>query len=624
MAIATLEEKAAALQKSHPGLSGQLVRPNLGELRQALAAAESSVDRDPARAVEAARAVGNVALAQVQEIEKYPADGKALAAVPSRLAELERRKRAAAADGALELARRSLAEARELYGRGDPNYAKPLASVRTQLAEAEGAIAAADRIAAFRRLLLGLLLALLALAIGGTGLFLNRRRRGAKREAEELLAAWQNALNTKLDALFGELEQRVARFVGPVAGEGKRPHAGETLRLAGEVREDVGSLSILWTSARSVLEKAERLIAARGLAAAYNLFFPEKYRQGIRLLKEEPVPFDPADGLPQLFGAERTWRDDLLGDLASYQPFAKTFAEIVGESTCAPAAPPRRSTGSRRPCSTDPPPWTRSRRRSAPPGPRGRRSHGRGRRRALPPAGARGAALPAAAAALARARESLPTDPVGAMEGTAPRPGGSRRTPRGSRRSSPRRGREPAGDRRGAAALSAAGHPTGWIDAASGRLSAEADRIAAKAAVEPAAREIEALAARAPASPPGSSAPRRWREPSARPPGRRSGAAATSSSRPAATPARARARSGAMLREAGSDPSERLDAASHQADVAQSALGEGDLEAAAAALAEAARLTSQANGIVEATRRPWRRRSRPSPSCGPRPPGSRG
>ena len=111
-------------------------------------------------------------------------------------------------------------------------------------------------LAAFRRLLLGLLLALLALAIGGAGLVLNRRRRGAKREAEQLLADWRPPSTRSSRPCSTSWSSASPAFVGPVERRGQAPLAGETLRLAGEVRADVGSLSILWTSARSVLEKA--------------------------------------------------------------------------------------------------------------------------------------------------------------------------------------------------------------------------------------------------------------------------------------------------------------------------------------------------------------------------------
>ena len=158
--------------------------------------------------------------------------------------------------------------------------------------------------------------------------FLNRRRRPVKEEAESLLATRQTALDRKLEVLFGELEQKVARLVGPVSGR----FEGETEELARQVRSDVGSLAILWTSAHAVLEQArERIRPRRPWPALRNLFFPGNYIRGLALLRDEPVPFDPAEGLPRLFGGERTWRDDLLGDLAGYEPFRKSFEELVEE-----------------------------------------------------------------------------------------------------------------------------------------------------------------------------------------------------------------------------------------------------------------------------------------------------
>ena len=268
---------------------------------------------------------------QMQAIQAYPEIGTALDAAQARLAQIERRERAAVAREELSRGRQALKEARELYDRGAPGYAERLEAAKGALFNAEAQVSDANATAVGRRAQARFLLVLLAAALLAAGFVLNRRRRGVKREAEQLLAAWRTALDRKLAVLFDELESRAARFIGPASGEGKRPHVGETLRLAEQIRADLGSLSILWTSAGSVLEKAEALIRAKGLAAVYNFFFPGRYRKGITLLKDEPVPFDPEGGLPRLFGAERTWRDDLLGDLASYQPFRKSFPEIVAE-----------------------------------------------------------------------------------------------------------------------------------------------------------------------------------------------------------------------------------------------------------------------------------------------------
>lgn len=157
---------------------------------------------------------------------------------------------------------------------------------------------------------------------------LNRRRAGVKEEAEDLLDSWQAALDRKQEALLGGLEPRVAAIVGPVSAADRQ---GETLELAESVRTDVGALIILCASAGAVLEKARGHIRPQRTSDRFaNLFLVRHYRKGIALLRDEPVPFDPAEGLPRL-GAGRGWREDLLGGLASYEPFRKSFQELTAE-----------------------------------------------------------------------------------------------------------------------------------------------------------------------------------------------------------------------------------------------------------------------------------------------------
>ena len=187
-----------------------------------------------------------------------------LAAAEGQLADLERRERSGAAREELSAARQKLIRARELYDRGTPGYDQPLSEARDSLFYAELAISRADSRATLGRALEVFFFTFLGAALLGTGFVLNRRRRGVRREAEQLLAAWRNALDEKLGALLDELEQRVARFVGPASGEGQRPWSGETLVWAGQIRADVGSLYILWTSANNVLQQAEALIRASG------------------------------------------------------------------------------------------------------------------------------------------------------------------------------------------------------------------------------------------------------------------------------------------------------------------------------------------------------------------------
>jgi hypothetical protein len=604
-ALAGLEEKAAALLAAHPAMTGALAHPDVEGLRNQIAAAGLKAAEDPGTTFQAVAEIQGQIQAQVQAIEAYPASGKTLAAARDRLVELERREGAAVVREELARAHRWLAEARELYDRGAPGYVEPLSRLQGELSNAGVAISFAEASAARRHGAVVALVMLLATGLLVGGFALNRRRRGDKREAERLLAAWRAALDRKLAALLDELEQRVARFVGPASGEGKRPWTGETLRLAGQIRADTGSLSILWTSAGSVLEKAEALIRAHGLAAVYNFFFPGRYRKGIRLLKDEPVPFDPAGGLPKLFGAERTWRDDLLGDLASYEPFRKSFQEIVDELVLRAARAMEALDIVEHAMLQGPELLEEIAARIA---------HTASLQEEIERAGAGdglfrvpavfAAALPAAQAALGRARALFPTDPVAALrvDGALARRTAVEAAQLAGLAAGARHGVLPAVES-GAAALREAAIATRWIEEERRRLSGDADLLATRAAEAEVAPGIEELAQRLAGL--GARADRavelsKVLGETARP----------EIARVIVVIATARGELGAalglpperMLRETGADPSERLGGAARQSDRAQEMLGGGDLASAEAALAEAARLTAEAAAIVAATR----------------------
>jgi len=610
-AVASLEEKAARLLARYPALSGPLVRPGVQALRQRIAAAELSLTADPAATVQAVEAVQKEALAQIQAIEEYPAAGEDLEAAGARLATIERRERAAAAREELASAGQALAEARKLYRRGIPGYAEKLASLQGTLSLAEEKVSAADDAAVYRRSGIVTLLCLLGAALLAGVLSLNRRRRGVKREAEQLLAAWREALDRKLEVFVDELERRADRFVGPASGEGKRPFAGETLRLSEQIRSDIGSFYILWTSAGSVLEKAEALIRARGLAAVYNFLFPGRYRQRITLLKDEPVPFDPGDGLPRLFGAERTWRDDLLGDLASYEPFRKSFQEIVGELNVRAARAADALGVVERSLTQGPVDLEEA---------AARLRRAASRREEIEKAGTADGlfripevfarVLPAAEAVLARARALFATDPVAALRDDGARAG--RIAVEAARLTDlvadSRHGVLPAVEN-GAVALRDASIATLWIEDERRRLSGVADFLAARLAEAEAAPsmgdlgdigELEVRLADFGARAERAAALAATLVRTARPEiGRvreRVDTARRELGGALALPA------DGILREAGADPSERLEDAGGQADAAHERLGAGDLDAAGTALAEAARLTAEAEAIVEATR----------------------
>lgn len=603
--LLTLEKTSAAFREAHPELSGPLTRPDLPELRQALARAESALIEDPLWAAKAAEAVRARAVEQVRSIDEYPAVGRALEEARLRLADLEKRERASVARRSLTTARQRLDEGRDLHARAIPGSGEKLEAARSALDAAEQEIYTADRQAARARTVFRMLLLLLVLGLLCTAWSLHRRRRGIKHEAEELLADWRTALDRKLEILFDEMEQRVARFVGPASGVGQRPWTGATLQLAEQIRADVGSLAILWTSANSFLEKAEALIHARGLGALYNLFFPGKYRQGLALLQHEPVPFDPADGLPRLFGQERTWRDDLLGNLASYEPFQKSFPEIVEELNLRATRATEALDLIEKSVVQGPGELERTEERI---------NQAASLQDEIERAGAAeglflipavfATTLPAATAILARARNLFPTDPVTALQGDGEL---ARRIAveafqLAGLMATARREVLSAVDA-GMATLREATIATGWIEAERIRLSEEADRLAVQAAEESIAAGIEELAQ-------GLAGMGRRVERAVALSGLLGQTARPEIRRVTAVVQTVRGELGAalrlpadlLLREEGADPSERLADSTRQTETAHDVLGQGDLEAADAALAEAARLTAEAESIVEASR----------------------
>lgn len=324
-----LEKAAAALRDSLSQPTGGLVNPDTRPLLEDLDRARAQTETKPEAARDLALDVLRRIGTQYEPIRQYRLAGPRFDSGWQAFRELHKRNQAGVADEPLERARLALVDGQALYRNADPAYAGRLDRALSSLSEARETILSEERRASSRaatQLLLGLLTLGLATSVL-VSLYVRSAREGKK--AEALLDSWETALDRKLEALLGELEPRVSQIVGPIAVEDRQ---GETLELAESVRTDVGALIILWTSARAVLEKAREHIRPRQRSARFaNLFLRRHYRKGIALLRDEPVPFDPAEGLPRLFGAERGWREDLLGGLASYEPFRKSFQELTAE-----------------------------------------------------------------------------------------------------------------------------------------------------------------------------------------------------------------------------------------------------------------------------------------------------
>lgn len=603
----------ARLQSLHPEAASNLNLPDAKALRAQLDAAKAALDQGKAREatkilypLTGIRGDSEVGISRIKAaiatIDWFLSKRQVVESLQARLADLERHKLAATAERELASARESLAQARELHLRAAPGYDESLQNAEYALTGAELKISRAEGLAAMQRgFQRGLPYPIAALLLG-IAIVLNRRRRPAKREARSLLTAWRTALDRKLAALYDELEARVDRFVGPAHGEGQRRWQGESLELAEQIRDDVGSLTILWTSANSVLEQAEALIRARGLGAVYNLFFLRRYRRGIALLRDEPVPFDPADGLPRLFGEQRTWRDDLLGDLGSYEPFKKSLQEIVDELNLRAGRAGEGLDRFEKAVVEGPAALEETAARL-------QRLSGLEVEVAfggtddglfLVPA-AFAVASPAAAATLARARERFRHDPVAAFRTEVAEAGRIA----GEALSLAERIQAARGDalpaiEAGAESLRGAGIATDWIAAERRSLSERADALAGLAAAESVGEGLEDLDR--------SLGGLRLRAERA--------AALTetlvATTRPELERVASLVKVGRvelgfvldlppelLLREADADPSVRVASATEEADRAHAALGHGALEEAEAALAEAARFCAEAEAIVE-------------------------
>lgn len=591
-ALAEVEKRAAALRAAPPHPRQGLALPDTITPGQKLARVRRGVGERPEEALTVAGEVLGKARLLQSQMEAYPNGAKGLAEAGARLARLRRRELAGKARAEIEQASQILAEAGKLYRAAYPGYVDRLDHASAALSHAEAAVRRAERQAELRRDFLALLGLCLVGALAWHAWLLNRRRRPVKEEAEALLASWQTALDRKLEALFGELERRVERLAGPASDDGR--FAGETLELVRQIRSDVGSLTILWTSARAVLEQArERIRPRRPGPVLYNLFLPGSYLRGLALLRDEPVPFDPAEGLPRLFGSERTWREDLLGDLAAHEPFRKSFEELMAEFHTR-AARATEALDEIESSLRDLPLLAEKTRE---------RIWQTGLQKEYLADGAEDGLfqvpavfselLPAAEAALEEARGTAAADPVGTWKGSAAR----------AERLAADAWRLTGLCRSARSAVMPALQSAEPLlrEAGLRAFSGRAADLAVRAAREAVPEEIERLAADLAAFP------------------ELTGRLAGTRSRIAAEERRvesSRREMGAalglapelLLRETGSEPSERLTAAARQADEAEARLGRGEVGEAAAALETAGRLADGAAAILEASRKTFEER----------------
>ncbi len=602
--VQRLESRLSPFTEEFPALTGELARPPLREWQADLETAASVLTGgNPSGPRTLADTVNERANAALRALEEYRQAGPDLDALRRRLDQASAAPNAAFAKAELAAADAALAEARRTHGRGDAGYRAQIDAARQQIDAAQTAIAAAARAAQLRRTaLLG------GTAAGGFGLLalgviLNRLRRGRRQEALELVESWTKALDEKTLALF-KLLDRTYLVVGSSAEEARHRFAGTTLASSQQIIRDVDELTIMSSCASRILTDAKALALPRAVPArAANFFLGRRYQAATRRLRDEPITFQPEEGLDLVMRGTKSERDRLLGSLASYQPFQFSFTELIAafnqraeralsgldqvESALVDIGAQLESS-------------------------RQKITAAKGLEARIEAAAANGVfrvapvfgeLLPAAERALAEAAQVSIRDPVGALGNQAVR---AQRQAADALALAElalefhQTHQPPLLD--AAQQLAAAGLQIAWLSDAADELSARADQLA-RGAVEAAAHEaiaelrldLVALLERARKT---VTLDRSRRE---------VGQRAVTDAQTAVAAARAElARRldkppGDMLREPELDPSEYLAHAQEQLVAARTALERGAAEAAQDGLAESARLTGTALSLVEAT-----------------------
>jgi hypothetical protein len=322
--------RAGEFAARHPEATGDLARPDLPKLRAQLEIASQALQSARySEARSAAEEIRPVVETALRALDQHDADAARLERAGARHQQVAQHSRAGAVQQQLASAARALEQALVEHRRADSSYLGHLGEAEQALNLADARLAAAEREARIRRTLIlagtGYAVAVLTIV----GLVMNRRRAKTKREAEELCASWEHGLSEKTDALFKLLDRR-GIVVGSSAPEAARRYAGDTLKLARQIIQDVDELFIMSACVSRVLTDSQAQLHPRDVRGRFSgLFLKRRYERALRLLRDEPVAFRPDEGLELIVRGARTERDRLLGKLEDYQPFRMTFTKLI-------------------------------------------------------------------------------------------------------------------------------------------------------------------------------------------------------------------------------------------------------------------------------------------------------
>lgn len=330
-AVDALDKAATTFREEHPKAAGALARPDVAKMRETLKSAKAAVETDPSAAVASAKSAAAQARAASDAIAAHAAGAGMIDEAAQRLAALEKHAYRSAATDDVVSAKQAIGDARELWANGDAGWSAKLNDAKAALGSAEHKTAAAADAARTNAIIFWGLLGLLTLLTGGLAFWLNRRARAAAAKAQEVYDAWDTGLAKKSNANIDKLMEKVQLYAA-VSGQYARSWTGESQKVAAQIRADSGRATLLLSKAKEIHARANALLHPKALSwgGFVNAFWPSRAQEAVRLLQDEPITFDPKEA-ETLFGVEKGWREDLLGDVKTYQAFKKSFTDVIAE-----------------------------------------------------------------------------------------------------------------------------------------------------------------------------------------------------------------------------------------------------------------------------------------------------
>ena len=341
-------KKSFSLSSNLPSATGDLAKPDIAAMQTELTYADALLTAGkPAEASRTAIDIKNWASSHLQLLAAHEAAPDEIEALHKQVAELNPTGDGWRADQ-LSGAREELGKAREEHLNADSNFIRHIENAENAIDAARTEIDRArdeaihrlkeqqkmerEADATTRRYRNGAITGgsgLLACLAGG-GVYLSRRRKPLKVEAEELLASWDRGFDKKTESLF-QLLDRTAVVIGSEADLPQRGYTGETLSLSQKTIEDVDELFIMSSAVDRILREARELVHPKhSTFQVVNTLSTNRYLRAMKLLRDQPVTFTPEDGIEPILREDRqNEKTDILGRIESYKPFSLSFTQLV-------------------------------------------------------------------------------------------------------------------------------------------------------------------------------------------------------------------------------------------------------------------------------------------------------